>query len=224
MPAPSSTAALGTNRRQNSGMNGDADRRGRDSISSTGATEASAVGGRTTPHVVDRRHRASADARAHTGSMAPLPHRLDDSEALVLRHRRLARHLAQRYVRGGESTRGPRAGRLCRPRQGRPSFRSGPRCRVHDLRRADDPRRAAPLLPRHALGRARPALDPGARAGAAPDRGCPSHRARARTEHREAAALLGWSEEEVHRSPPRRGRPEPTVAQRHDRIGRRRRR
>jgi RNA polymerase sigma-B factor len=36
--------------------------------------------------------------------MAPLPHRLDDSEALVLRHRRLARHLAQRYVRGGESS------------------------------------------------------------------------------------------------------------------------
>ena len=43
MPAPSSTAALGTNRRQNSGMNGDADRRGRDSISSTGGLTLAAL-------------------------------------------------------------------------------------------------------------------------------------------------------------------------------------
>ena len=154
-------------------------------------------------------------ARDHTlDFMAPLLKTLDDPEALVLRHRRLARHLAQRYVRGGESARGPRAGRLPRPRQGRAALRPGSRCRVHDVRRADDPRRTAPLLPRHALGRARPATDPGARAGAAPDRGCSPQHARARTERQRGRSASRLVRGGGDRSPCRRGWPEPTVAQR----------
>ena len=95
MPAPSSTAALGTNSRQNSGMNGDpaggVDDRSPCTVLNLAPLVAAgpADGGRESSNL--RR------VRAHTGVMAP------ECEVLVLDHRRLARRLAQRYVRHGES-------------------------------------------------------------------------------------------------------------------------
>ena len=49
--------------------------------------------------------------------------------------------------------RGPRAGRLARPGEGRPRLRPGARHRLPELRRTDDPRRGTPLLPRPRLDR-----------------------------------------------------------------------
>src|SRR4051794_27365736 len=66
------------------------------------------------------------------------------------------------------SRHGPRAGRVRGAREGDQALPARSGCAVHELRGADDPRRAAPLHPRHVVEHARAAAGAGARPGGAP--------------------------------------------------------
>ncbi len=108
---------------------------------------------------------AAADPLSQHGDLA-------SREELAERFLPLARDLALRYTYTDEPFDDLLPGREPRPDQGDRPLRARPRHEVHELRRADDPRRAQAPLPRQGLGAARAARPAGADARGQPrDRG-----------------------------------------------------
>ena len=108
------------------------------------------------------------------------------------------------------AARRPRAGREPRPDQGDRPLRARPRHEVHELRRADDPRRAEAPLPRQGLVAARAARPPGAHARGEPRDGGALHGARPLAERARggrASGLLRRSRCWRRRRPRRATRP-----------------
>ena len=100
-------------------------------------------------------------------------------EALVRRYQGLVRRLASRYNSGQDGVRRPGPGRQSRPAQRAQAVRPRPGSGLPLVRRPHHPRRAAPVLPRHPLGRAHAARPAGA---------LPARRARRRRAQRPSGA------------------------------------